>query len=173
MLGKSHVKIALGMSLFTANPNFIVGSVIGSLLPDVDSKKSRLGRYVPLNRNKWFKENIKHRGATHSVVGVIAFMFTMSLFFDVVSVTGLVLGYISHIIADMFTVKGVELYWLPSKEYLDNDYRKVKTKNGYIKKPKHVRFAQLETGCFKEWVVSTLFLVIGIILFVRCVTYVL
>ena len=147
MTGKSHMKIALGIALWTVNPDVIVGAVIGSLLPDIDTKNSKLGKYNLFIRLKCVKKHVKHRGVTHSLIGLMSFMFISSVLFDIVSTTGLFIGIVSHLVADMATVGGIQLLW---------------------PKRSKIRFACLKTDGWLEWIISTSILLTGILLLVRC-----
>lgn len=147
MTGKSHMKIALGITLWTVNPDIVIGALIGSLIPDIDTKKSKLGKYNFFIRLKCIRKYVKHRGITHSIIGLVSFMFISNILFDVISTTGIVIGIISHLIADMSTVSGIQLLW---------------------PKPIKISFANLKTNGWGEWVVSTTMLLVGILLLVRC-----
>ena len=86
------------------------------LLPDIDHPKSFLGQ-----RLSWVSKPVArafgHRGFTHSLLAVFG---ALALFYLKVpdswiipadALQGLVLGYLSHILADMLTPAGVPLLW--------------------------------------------------------------
>lgn len=107
----------------------IYGSTVGSLLPDIDHPTSTLGRKVFLKPislviNKVFG----HRTITHSLIttAILSFLllFTTYFFEGVFHyiysnlIIGICVGYISHLLLDSFTVKGIPLYYpFSSKSY--------------------------------------------------------
>lgn len=88
-------------------------TLLGALLPDLDHPDSRLGRAfrvlsVPLSRL------FGHRGFTHSLLA--AGLLEFGLRQGVPQLPGalreaLLIGYLSHIAADMLTPAGVPLLW--------------------------------------------------------------
>ena len=98
---------------------------IGALLPDIDAPNTSLGHKHP-----FVSKIFKHRGFTHT--GIVAASFTaLFLLMDIGKVNiatilahslmfGFVVGYWSHIIADMFNYKGVPLLWpiIPNRIHL-------------------------------------------------------
>ncbi|MGG5837444.1 metal-dependent hydrolase, partial [Huaxiibacter chinensis] len=96
--------------------HIVPSAVLTCLLPDIDHPKSFLGQ-----RLKWIAKPIArafgHRGFTHSLLAVFALL---TLFYLKVpdswivpadAIQGMVLGYLSHILADMLTPAGVPLLW--------------------------------------------------------------
>lgn len=86
-------------------------AVLGSLLPDLDSPHSTLGRLLPgvaASLERW-----RHRTVTHSLFALTALALLMlPLGWAVPSVyAGLLLGYASHMFIDCATVSGVMLFW--------------------------------------------------------------
>lgn len=67
--------------------------LLGSLLPDIDHKKSTLGRFNP------FARYMKHRGWTHTIFGCVTLSSPM-LLFDINFFTYLLIGCLSHIFGD-------------------------------------------------------------------------
>jgi len=85
---------------------FIFLVLFGSLLPDIDNPKSKVGRNAPLIG--WFFE---HRGIFHSVFPLIllvclTFVTNWDWFLVPVSV-----GYGSHLFIDLFTKKGLRIFY--------------------------------------------------------------
>lgn len=119
MLSKSHIIIGVGaaiMAVPTLNLNVTTGVLcvaaagIGSLAPDIDHPNSKIRRYIPI------PVPLKHRGLTHSIVGVIGLMFLVSILIApvpsaITPAAFFMLGYIAHIVADMLTVAGVMLFY--------------------------------------------------------------
>lgn len=68
--------------------------IIGVFLPDVDSRNSVLGRYVP-----FISDVIPHRKVTHTIWVLIGLLF-VSLFFHSYYLFFLTLGYVTHMIQD-------------------------------------------------------------------------
>lgn len=86
-------------------------AVLGSLLPDLDSPHSTLGRLVPglsASLERW-----RHRTVTHSLLALaVLSLLCLPLGWALPSAyAGLVLGYASHLFADCATVSGVMLFW--------------------------------------------------------------
>lgn len=81
-----------------------LGLLFGSLLPDIDSKRSILGRYVP-----FVEEIIGHRTYTHTI-WVVAILSGAAYYFGYTFLWMIVLGYIMHIIQDSLSIQGVD--WL-------------------------------------------------------------
>ncbi|OCL26511.1 hydrolase [Orenia metallireducens] len=101
---------------------FYTAAIIGSLLPDIDHASSKAGRALwfiskPL---KWF--GIKHRGFTHSLLGFILFGFLTKELIDLNWISqliwyGLLIGYVSHILADMLNVHGIPLFYPNDRKF--------------------------------------------------------
>lgn len=96
--------------------HLIPACLLTSLLPDIDHPRSLLGQ-----RLRWISAPIArvfgHRGFTHSLIAVLAGIFLLtekmpaSLLIPNDVIQGMVLGYLSHILADMLTPAGVPLLW--------------------------------------------------------------
>lgn len=81
-----------------------IGLLFGSLLPDIDSKRSILGRFVP-----FVEEIIGHRTYTHTI-WVVLLLSALAYYVGNLFLWMVVLGYIGHIIQDSFSVQGID--WL-------------------------------------------------------------
>ena len=93
--------------------------VAGSLLPDIDistSYMSRKTRPISFFTSKFFK----HRGYTHSIVGILSITLIFYLVLGMFSYTedilrmaslSLLIGMSSHVLLDMMTHSGVELFY--------------------------------------------------------------
>lgn len=84
---------------------------IGSLLPDIDHPKSSFGRAVPFLSYP-ISAIFGHRGITHSLFAIVAaaiilWLYGLRLWF----VAPLGLGYLSHLVGDVFTNSGAPLLW--------------------------------------------------------------
>ncbi|HGJ5856521.1 metal-dependent hydrolase [Arsenophonus nasoniae] len=98
--------------------HIIIGGILTCLLPDIDHPKSFLGQ-----RLKWLSMPIAkvfgHRGITHSFLAIVGCSIFLSS--DLLSriiipipvdfVHAMVVGYISHVVADMLTPAGIPLLW--------------------------------------------------------------
>jgi len=101
-----------------------VGSIIGSLLPDIDQASNRLWDLLPggdfIGR---FLKNIflSHRTLSHSIIGVFAVYKLLDLILPLVlnpnfiSVQivclSIMIGYLSHLLLDAFTEEGLPLFF--------------------------------------------------------------
>ncbi len=84
---------------------FMALCLFGSLLPDIDHPRSKVGRHVRI-----IGVLFEHRGFFHSgfaVAGLIALFFFLSRLN--VYALGLIVGYASHILIDMTTKEGIML----------------------------------------------------------------
>ncbi len=87
-------------------------AIIGSVLPDIDSPKSYIGRVLPYAsipiERQW-----GHRTITHSLLCLLALsvMIWPLLIYQASCYAALLLGYMSHITADCATKSGVPLFY--------------------------------------------------------------
>lgn len=96
--------------------HIIAGGLLTCLLPDIDHPKSVLGQ-----RLTWLSAPIArlcgHRGFTHSLLAIVAgiLLFTLRLppqsIIPLDAFHAMIIGYLSHIAADMLTPAGVPLLW--------------------------------------------------------------
>ena len=137
MTGKAHVAIGTALTATLAYktnlaPALLGGEVYlaiavlaatpGSYLPDIDHQQSHYGRKVQV-----VSKHMKHRGITHTLLipalVAIAHLFLLQppiplgVASKVVrSITfGLEVGYLAHLVADMFNGAGIPLLWPISK----------------------------------------------------------
>lgn len=114
MMFRTHLLFGILLSLVfihffpSANPYFFVPLVcFGAVLVDIDSSRSGLGRKArPLS---WFLELFfGHRGVFHSLTAA-AILFLVAIYLVTFSFYAFapVLGYLSHIFLDAFTLSGV------------------------------------------------------------------
>ena len=119
MTGLTHIAFANACTLAGAAfynwevpASALVAVSIGSLLPDLDTPKSLLGRFF------WFiasplEKAVGHRGLTHSLLG-LPFYALLSLalwFLNPVWAYALCGGALSHLAIDTLTKKGIKLLW--------------------------------------------------------------
>lgn len=128
MTAEGHLLFSIACAVFTKNAeltpvlaqgdwwHIIPAALLTSLLPDIDHPKSFLGHRLP-----WVSRPVArifgHRGFTHSLLAIFA---ALALFYMKIpdswvlpadAVQGMVVGYLSHILADMLTPAGVPLLW--------------------------------------------------------------
>lgn len=123
MTAEGHLFFSIACAVFAKNAeltpvlaqgdwwHIVPSAVLTCLLPDIDHPKSFLGQ-----RLSWISKPVArafgHRGFTHSllaVFGAITLFYLKvpeSWFVPADAVQGLVLGYLSHILADMLTPAG-------------------------------------------------------------------
>ena len=111
-------KIAL--NFFPVKPYIFIGaSIIAATFPDIDIPTSKIGRlFYPISKfiNKFFG----HRTITHSLLGCCIFsfgiykllhIFNFNPYIYVNFLYGALFGYIIHILGDILTNKGVQLFY--------------------------------------------------------------
>ncbi|TKI05602.1 metal-dependent hydrolase [Martelella alba] len=96
--------------------HIVAGALLTCLLPDIDHPQSFLGQ-----RLRWLSTPIArlfgHRGFTHSLLAIVAGVALFGLKFEpnrlipLDALHGMIIGYLSHIFADMLTPAGVPLLW--------------------------------------------------------------
>lgn len=86
-------------------------AVLGSLLPDMDHPKSWAGRRVrPVSDA--LAATFGHRGVTHSLLAVVGCAWLLrEQHLPPAYAAPLVVGYLSHLLADLFTPGGLRLLW--------------------------------------------------------------
>lgn len=93
---------------------FIGGSIIGSLLPDIDHKNSYIGKKAK-SVSKVINKLAGHRKLFHSpILYLILYMATAHAIKDVyklILIKGLFLGIMSHLILDSCTVGGIPWFY--------------------------------------------------------------
>lgn len=91
---------------------------LGSLLPDLDTRKSYISKKWPY-LSKFISKRCKHRGFTHSLLFLLILLEFLKLIISIgenniilICISyGILIGYISHIILDAFTYEGVDLFF--------------------------------------------------------------
>ncbi len=83
------------------------------MLPDIDIKESKINNLLIIT--KILSYFFTHRGFTHSIVCLFIisyFSCALDILFQMNGFSlGLFIGYISHLITDMFTPRGIQLLW--------------------------------------------------------------
>jgi inner membrane protein len=98
---------------FDAPPGVAGGAAlaVGSLLPDVDTTTSGVGKFVPFSA--WLEQRYGHRTITHSLLGLLCLAVVTSplMLLDPGVWVWLLVGAASHLILDTANVMGVPLLW--------------------------------------------------------------
>lgn len=148
LIGSSSPTLAVGA--------VIAGSLLGSLLPDIDHRGSYIGRRLPIL--SFLASAVGHRGPTHApfIVSLLSLLFGWLLLkFAPVAIAGWLLlfligsyaGTLSHILLDALTPRGVPAMYPFSK--------------------KHVRLASFKTGGWFEHIFSIFLVISSVIYFYR------
>ena len=121
MLTKTHLVITLFFVLILLGSIqnkilFIAVALISTLIPDIDSKFSSLGKKKVFRPLQFF---IKHRGILHSFTFLIIVGGILLLFYPILAFP-FFLGYGLHLFADSFTKRGVKLLYPLKKKFLGN-----------------------------------------------------
>ena len=136
MTARTHDIIAFG-ALITAATYFppnelnisttfagLIGSVVGALIPDMDQATNRLWDLLPAGNffGKIFRNiMLQHRTISHSLLGTYL-LYKLLLFVTPkllnpayiniqLVVTAVMIGFISHLAADMLTKEGIPLFF--------------------------------------------------------------
>ncbi len=97
---------------------FVLGSMIGGMLPDLDHPRSKIGRTLPLVSHVMFW-TFGHRGVTHSWLPIAVLMSVTMIIGEGTTqsfLLGVSLGYVIHLLGD-FLAGGIPLLW-PRKHRL-------------------------------------------------------
>lgn len=86
-------------------------AILGSLLPDIDSHKSKIGKYF-----FFLNFGCKHRGWLHSIGGLIlttaiSILITTMLKIKIIYAIALNTGIFSHIVLDSLNKKGIQPFY--------------------------------------------------------------
>lgn len=106
------VVFLLTKDFFQAGNNliFFLMVMLGSILPDIDEKHSKMNRW------SGFIGNIavfltKHRGFFHSLLFFIILFLAISYYWQNFYAEGLLLGYFAHLMGDGVTKMGVQIFY--------------------------------------------------------------
>lgn len=97
---------------------FLIIILLAGLLPDIDSAHSFFGSKV-----KALSLAFRHRGVIHSILTMIIFsivllIITPSFYY----LLAFIAGYLSHLLLDSLTPKGIPLLW-PSKKRVNGRFK--------------------------------------------------
>jgi inner membrane protein len=125
MMAGSHVVVGVAAWVWAAphlgqsplDPVALALATGGALLPDIDHPQSWVGRRIRVV-SRPLAATVGHRGVTHSILAVI--VCCLLLRWDNVShaIAGpLIVGYLSHLAADLLTSSGLRLAWPLRRRY--------------------------------------------------------
>jgi inner membrane protein len=119
MMARSHVIVGFAawvaaaplLHLQVLDPAYLGLVVAGSLAPDIDHPNSWVGRRTrPVSTA--IAATFSHRGITHSAIAVIGLtLLLLHAGYRRGGVSALIVGYLSHLAADMLTPQGLRLAW--------------------------------------------------------------
>jgi len=117
MLIKTHFAITIfGILILISQVEhkiiFIVMALTGTIIPDIDSRFSVIGRKFV---NRILQFFTKHRGIIHSFTFLICITLILVCFVPTLAL-GLFLGYGLHLLADSFTSYGITPFYPFSKK---------------------------------------------------------
>ncbi len=112
MMTRTHLAIGLIAALFLLENvvfkfAFVVITLVASILPDMDSGFSKIGRNVIFRPIQFFS---KHRGFFHSFTFCFVVTVLLAFRFPIYALP-FFLGYGLHLFADSFTIDGIQPFW--------------------------------------------------------------
>lgn len=140
MMGNAHLAFGTGSFLIVTSlaghtPGIIelAAVALGSLIPDADHPRSKIGRWLPGISHFFFYIAGGHRGITHSVLLVIPMLFFASWLMQehnsqlgwfssgalqdsiygvgYLAMLAFSFGFLSHLLGDLMTTEGLRLFW--------------------------------------------------------------
>lgn len=113
MLFATHAITAVSAaSAFSADYQHVLIAGIFSVLPDLDTPKSFVGRRLPITSRL-----LSHRGFTHSLICLFMLYISIVYFCNEEIALYASFGWGSHIVLDIFNPTGVQLFW-PCKKFI-------------------------------------------------------
>jgi inner membrane protein len=112
MMFKTHLAIGVFAAIIfwpivDNQITFAVVVIIASLLPDIDTAFSKVGRNTPAKVVQVFTE---HRGMLHSLTFLTFLTLIIGVFLPQLAF-GFFLGWGVHLLADSFTKQGIAPFW--------------------------------------------------------------
>lgn len=150
MTGKHHLiaGVCVGSCLTTSaiiSENYgilpiatgFLGTVVGSLFPDVDTSTSKIGRKVKII-SKIINNMFGHRGLFHCPLLIIGLFFLFKYIFETNTITEYSIAYVGflfgmgiHLFCDMFTKGGIPILY----PFYTTKFSLTKMKSGSKKEP--------------------------------------
>lgn len=151
MLGKYHLAFGITSSLAaltlahtagisvgdTEKVIFISCAALGSLLPDIDSPDSTLGKIVPFISSFIYK-TVGHRVLFHDALVFIPLLI-LSIFVKNPIFLGIMFGYVGHLFLDSFTKSGICFNYFGNRKAIKNGWGELGVGRFYIL-PEILRF---------------------------------
>ncbi|MBI3033374.1 metal-dependent hydrolase [Candidatus Woesearchaeota archaeon] len=114
MLARTHVCFALLLAIITDYyfsfeiPFWWYATImIGcSFLPDIDIPTSKLGKRIKL-----VGYIFEHRGIFHTIWPMLFMFYILNKYFSFDLAASAIMGYFSHLLLDMLTPKGIQLFY--------------------------------------------------------------
>ena len=114
-----HTHVLIGIVVFLTFKDFFSGGneiiffsmvLLGSVLPDIDERRSRINRWSGLIGIivAFFA---KHRGFFHSLLLYVILLLVVSFYWSKYYAWGLFLGYVAHLLGDGITRMGVPVFY--------------------------------------------------------------
>ena len=119
MMAGSHVVVGAAAWMLVAphiglpaiEPVALALAAAGALLPDIDHPRSWVGRRLPIV-SRPLARMVSHRGFTHSLLAVaLCILLLRARGWHRGAASPLVVGYLSHLAADLVTPAGLRLAW--------------------------------------------------------------
>jgi membrane-bound metal-dependent hydrolase YbcI (DUF457 family) len=112
MLMRTHLAIGFFSAFFLLQHvsnkfTFIIVTLFATMLPDVDSAFSTMGRHMIV---KPIQMLTKHRGFIHSFTLCLGISLFLALYLPIFALP-FFLGYAMHLLVDSFTVEGIRPFW--------------------------------------------------------------
>jgi membrane-bound metal-dependent hydrolase YbcI (DUF457 family) len=112
MFSRTHIVITIFFTflLFQTSPNFLLFlfvAVTATLIPDIDSKNSKIGRKKISRFVNFFT---KHRGVVHSFLFLLISSIMIFLVWKEILLP-FILGYSLHLVTDSFTIRGTRIFY--------------------------------------------------------------
>src|SRR3989338_4124869 len=123
MLLRTHLAVGIAVALYFLpfiehKLIFFPVVLISSLLPDIDTGFSTIGRSRLFRPLQWF---VKHRGIIHTYTVCIIISIVLAMFYPVYALP-FFLGYSFHLYLDMFTPEGIRPFW-PLKKRVEGNVK--------------------------------------------------
>ena len=147
----------------------VLGSYIGSILPDIDSTQSAIGKRIKI-LSKSINFLYGHRGVTHYPITWVVFAYLVYIFYWLIPnfmklyfyefFVGFFEGVVSHIILDCFNSTGIKIFMPFSKKRI-----RIPLKPKLIKRSKKFKFVYLSGEKINDEIFCMKLLVFSIIIF--------
>jgi len=124
MMGHTHTLIGSSLGLGVALEThadlkttiiLLAAGGLAAILPDIDHPAGGLRQRAGLLGHLVFGR-LKHRGITHTLIALVAIAAAAYQALPPIIGVVVVMGYLSHILADMVTVSGLPVFWPYKKD---------------------------------------------------------